>query len=478
MSNIAPAKTAEISSEKTSAAAASSSNQIISIRVSPNSYFIALFLATFLSAFLIYLERDFFALGLFAAGWLALPFLAWTDRIVFDGKRLSRTGFLSRFWAWLNSTKYRLKISDVEQVESQALRALKRGGTVFYRYRTTIQGKNLKFAFASGGEDYRRMIHTILPLLPEAILDNRSIELRDYLHEPKEILMKAEFARIPSADVLESSFNKSQNRADKNRRARRNEKIVGDGEMEKADYLHQLANELRLSGYLLQSLEAFRRALVLNPKDARLLFDFARCLHSFAGSERSDRLKRKAFAALRLAERRAADGDGELLARMGESYFQYGDWQHAAAAFTKAVDRAGASFRSARGLAEIALREGKIAHVIHQFSNANRLAETAALRRWTQSEQDYFSRLNSDDDYMEMEISRVNLLENLENAKKTCLKIAFAGFPTIIFGLILDDLITNIGWAISCIALLIWVGLMLSQNLLSSRIPMDFDEED
>jgi hypothetical protein len=153
VSNIAPANTAEITSEKSSAA--TFSDQTISIRVSPNNYFIALFLTTFLAGFLVYLEQDFFALALFAASWLTFPALAWTDRIIFDGKRLTRTGFLSRLWAWANSTKYRLKISDVEQVESQALRAMKRGGNVFYRYRTTVQGRNLKFVFASGGEDYR-----------------------------------------------------------------------------------------------------------------------------------------------------------------------------------------------------------------------------------------------------------------------------------------------------------------------------------
>lgn len=471
MNNIAPAKTAEISAEKT--AAATISEPAISIRVSPNSYFIALFLATFLAGFLIYLENDYYALALLSLSWLTIPFLAWTDRIVFDGKKLTRTGYLLRTWNWLNSTKFRLKISDVEQVESQALRALKRGGNVFYCYRTTIQGRDLKFTIASGGEEYRQMIHKILPLLPENALDNRSIELRDYLAEPKETLMKAEFARIPSAEVLENSFGETKS----GKRANHTLKIFGDEEMEKADYLRQLANELRVSGYLLQSLEAFRRALVLNPKDAWLLFDFARCLHSFAGSERSDKLRRRAFAALRLAEQRAPN-DTNLLARLGESYFQYGDWERAAVAFTNSVENNGATFRATRGLAEIALREGKIAHVIHQFSIAHTLADAPALRRWTRNESDYFSRLNYDEDYMEMEISRVNLLENLENAKKTCLKIAFAGFPAIIFGLVFDDLITNIGWAISCISLLIWTGLMLSQNLLLSRIPLDFDDEE
>ncbi|MGI8787384.1 MAG: tetratricopeptide repeat protein [Pyrinomonadaceae bacterium] len=477
MSEILSTKATDVSEINSAAAAAATSDQTASIRVSPNSYFIVLFLSTFTTAFLVYLERDWIALALFVSSWLSLPYLAWSDRIVFDSRRLTRTGLLPRFWAWLNSTKYRLKISDIEQVESQALRALKRGGNVFYRYRTSLQGKGLKFAFASGGEDYRQMIHKIFPLLSENTLDNRSIELRDYLIEPKEVLMKAEFARIPSTEVLENSLNEFQTGDKKLRIKSKSEEIIGDEEMEKADYLHRLANELRLSGYLLQSLEAFRRALRLTPNNAWLIFDFARCLHSFAGSERSEKLRQRAFAALRLAEKRGGD-DGEFLARLGESCFQYGDPKRAADVFQRAVETAGESFRSLRGLAEIALREGKIAYVILHFAAANRLAETPALRRWTQNENEYFSRLNSDEDYMEMEISRVNLLENLETSKKTSLKIALLGFPAIIIGLLFDELIINIGWAISSVSLLIWIGLTLSRNLLSSRVPMNFEEEE
>ncbi|MGI8641632.1 MAG: hypothetical protein ACR2MG_17015 [Pyrinomonadaceae bacterium] len=473
---MATTKTADISGTETSAKI-KYSEKIISIRVSPNSYFIVLFLTTFFSGFLIYLEQDLAGILLFVLSWLIFSFLAWTDRITFNGKKLTRTGFLPRFWASLNNSKYRLNISDIEQVETQALRTLKRGGNVLYRYRTSIRGKDLKFAFASGGDEYRQMTHKLFTALSENILDSRSIELRDYLREPKETLMKAEFAKIPSADVLESSLNQFRG-ANKNLRTKyKPEKISGE-EMEKADYLHRLANELRLSGYLLQSLEAFRRALVLNPKDARLIFDFARCLHSFAGSEGDKKLVRKAFAALRLAEKRGRN-DGEMLAQLGESYFQYGDWRRARTAFQKALDAAGTSFRSVRGLAEIALREGKIAHVIHQFSTASRLTETPALRRWTQGESDYFSRLNSDDDYMEMEVSRVNLLENVESAKKTFLKIGMLGFPAIVFGITLEDaLIANLGWAVSAVALLVWLGLIMSENLLSSRIPIDIMDED
>lgn len=466
MGNIANVKTAAGSSVSTA-----SEEQTVSIRVAPTSYLIAFLLGLFFTAFFIYLEKDLWAAILAALMVFILPALALTDRVTFDGKRLRRTGILPRAGAYLNGYFYHLKLSDIEQVETQALRTLKRGGSVHYRYRTSVSGKGLKFVFVSGGEEYRRMVHKIFPRLSENTLDNRSIELRDYLSEPKEVLMKAEFEHIPSADVLEESVNNFQKNAQKCKSE------TSAAQLEKADYLRRLGNELRLSGHLLQALEAFRRALIIQPKDAWLLFEAARCLNSFAGSERDQKLYRRSLAMLRLAEKRAPF-DKELLARLGESYFQFGDWERARKVFLKSIERAEENFRSLRGMAEIALREGKIAHVIHNFSAANRLAETPALRRWTQSEADYFSHLNDDEDYMDMEISRINLLETLERSKRTSLKIAMFGFPAIIIGITTGEtLISNIGWAISSISLLIWAGLTMSLGLFSDRIPYELVEE-
>ena len=448
-------------------------DKTVSVRVSPNSYFIAVLLGTFFSALLIYLEKDFWASLLLAVSLIILPALGLTDRVAFDGKRLRRTGILPQIWAWVNGYYYILKLSDIEQIETQAMRALKRGGNVFYRYRTSASGKGLKFVFASGGEEYRRMIHQIFPRVSENVLDNRSIELRDYLSEPKEVLMKAEFEHIPSVDVLEDSVNPMLDKS-----GGKTEREANAAEIEKVEDLRLLANELRLSGHLLQALEAFRRALLIHPEDGWLLFEAARCLNSFAGSERDQKLYRKSLAMLRLAEKRARN-DQELLARLGESYFQFGDWDRARSVFQKSIDRTQENFRSMRGMAEIALREGKIAHVIYNFSAANRLAETPALRRWTQSEADYFSHLNNDEEYMEMEISRINLLETLELSKKTSLKIAFLGFPAILVGVTLgEDLISNLGWAVSSVSLLIWTGLLMSLNLFSERIPYELVEEE
>jgi tetratricopeptide (TPR) repeat protein len=444
----------------------------LSIRVSPHGYFTVLFLATFAASLFFYLEIDIAGISVFAAAWILIPFFALNDKIAFDGRRLERTGLVPRFWAWLNASRRRLKISDIEQVETQSVRALRRGGNVYYRYRTSIRGKGLNVVFASGsGDDYRNMIKAILPKLDESVLDTRSIELRDHLGDPKETLMKAEFSRIPSSEALTSAFRKVK-------KSLQQKSVIIEIEEDKAGDLRQLANALRVSGHLARALEAFRRAMLLKPRDGWLIFEFARCLHAFAGMSQEPRLERRAVAALRLSERHAS-GDGELLVRIAEWYFQIGEFKRAGTLFQTVRDRIGESFRSALGLAEIALREGKIAHVIHHFAAANRLASTAALRRWSKGEADYFARLNDDEEYMEMEISRVNLLDSVESSRKTALRISFLAFPAVIFGVLFEDnLIANIGWAVSTVSLLIWTGLIITAKMLAQRIPYDLMPED
>lgn len=463
MAQTADVKINKVSATETSVAANDFGGKI-SVRVSPNSYFAAFFLITFFSGFLVFHKQDIAAAFLCLINWILIPTLALNDKIVFDGKSLFRTGFFPRIWAKIKQHPEKLRISQVEQVETQALRALKRGGNVFYRYRTAIQGNNLRFSFASGNEDYRRMVEQIFKILPIDILDNRSIELRDYLSEPKEVLMKAEFARIPSTEVLEDSADEI---SVKLRRSREKSKTA-DEQTEKADELRLLANELRLSGNLLQSLEAFRRALFLKPFDAWLIFEFARCLHSYANVERNQKLLHKAGAALRLAEKRAGQ-DNVLLARIGESYFQYGDWERAKKCFNNALNLSTKNFRAVRGLAEIALREGKIAHVIHHFAIAAQFAVTPALRRWAQSETDYFSRLNNDEEYMGTEIKRINRLEKIERGRATSMRLTIVGIVIVLLGLLFDETIANIGWALSTAALGVWLFLLISRNLLLKR---------
>jgi tetratricopeptide (TPR) repeat protein len=441
----------------------------VSIRVSLHSYLTAVFIGTYAAALSFYIEADTAGALLFVVSWIILPFLALRDRIQFDGRSLSRTGWLPRFWAWFNRARRRLKVSDVEQVETHAVRTLKRSGNIYYRYRTVLRGKGISVTIASGSDGYRRMIQAILAQVPADAMDVRSLELLEHLKDPKETLMKAELARIPSPDALRSGILKRAISVS------RTETPEHDPASEE---LRELANELKAGGHLTQALEAFRRALRVRPSDGRLLFEFARCLHSFAAVERDPRLERKALAALRLSERRS-ESDNDLLVRLGEFYFQVGEWRRAGDLFQKVIDRVGDHFLAARGMAEIALRDGKIAHVVHHFSSATRAADNIALRRWAREEADYFSNLNSDDEYMEMEVSRVNLFDGLERSKTTALRIASLAFPAVIVGLLLEDeMITLIGWTVSTIALVVWIVMLLCAKMFSRRIPYQLLDTD
>ena len=441
----------------------------IGVRVLPVNYLVGLLLVSFLAAFLLYLELDIYALTFLAAAWIVIPALIWTDRVVFDGRRIRRTGLLPGVWARLTGTRDRIKLNDVELVQTSILRTIKRGGNLVYTYRTTFFGKGKAFSIQSGGRNYRGFVESVFPRLSEAVLDHRSIDLRDHLDDRIEVKRRAKAAMIPPADVLEGSLRKPFPKT---------LSITDRLSEEKAADLHRLANELRVSGLLPQAIEAFRRAVNIMPADGRLLYDFALCLRSYAASQRDGEVERKALAMMRLAERRAGD-DGDLLTDIGESYFQFGDWRRAGNTFKKAIERAGERFRSLIGLAEIALHEGKIAHVIHNFSAARDHAQTPAARRWTSHEIDYFSRLNSDEEYMELEISRMNLLDTLRLVRGSALRIALVGFPVIVAGILFEViLVANVGWALSLVSLAVWTTVIVLGHVLAARIPYEMVEEE
>jgi len=441
------------------------------VRALPAGYLTTLFVSSFLFALGAYLGYAVYAL-VFALASSAIILVLWlTDRIVFDGRRLGRTGLLPRLWAKAIGRRDRLKISDIEQVETTAFRGIKRGHNIYFTYRTTVTGKTARFVFSSGHPGYRKLIKSLLPRVNEDVLDNVSMDLRDYLADKRVLKQRAAEWEIPSTDVLDASFRDIH-------LTERDDVRPSDDDAEKAARLRRLGNELRLSGRLLQALEAFRRATVLRPRDARLLFEFAACIRSLAGSERDEKLEHKALAMMRLAERHAGN-DRDLLARIGESYFQIGEWRRAAIVFKRAADAFDSSFRTLRGLAELALREGKIAHVIHNFSAANEVAATTALRRWSKTEVDYFSHLNSNDEYMELEISRVNLVDTLERIRRSSVRLTFIGFVLIAAGLLVDDyVIANVGWTVAGVTLAVWLGVRLVAKMLSPRIPFELMEDD
>ncbi|MDQ6652443.1 MAG: hypothetical protein M3Y84_06840, partial [Acidobacteriota bacterium] len=286
--------------------------QLASVRVSHGSYLAAASVLTFGSALLLRSEMDLLALAAVAAAWLIVPILAFTDRIEFDGRVLSRRGptpFLVRL---IVGRQKQLCVEDIERVETQALRTLRRGGRVRYRYRTQIVGKSAEFTFASGGRSYREMVRQLFPLLHPDKLDLRTLELRDYLCDPKALNRDVAALKLASADVLDSATLDFKLRGKKAGAEGLPEEAVSIVDCERAGLLGQVGNKLRVAGRLNEAREAFRRALIVIPTDGRLIFEFARLLRSQASSLSDAKLLSRARAALRLSAMRAGS-DPHLL---------------------------------------------------------------------------------------------------------------------------------------------------------------------
>ena len=131
------------------------------------------------------------------------------------------------------------------------------------------------------------------------------------------------------------------------------------------------------------------------------------------------------------------------------------------------------------GLAELALREGKIAHVVRNFAVAAELAGSRSVRERTRDEVEYFTRLSEDEEYMDLELSRINLLDTLQSTSSTATWITLCGFPVIGLGLLFGNpSVANTGWAVSGLALLVWLTAGVFSRMFVLRIPYEHLEED
>jgi len=441
---------------------------IASVRVSPGPYLAAAFVITFFAASLLRANYDVFALLLVAVAWLVVPVLALTDRIIFDGVSLRRQGLLASWLHLLFGYRKQLVVDDFETVETQAVRTLRRGGSVRYRYRTQISGKGKQFVIVSGGRDYRKMVRELFPLIHENKLDARTRDLRDYLNDPNFLERKTQLSQLASTDVLDAT-EAADALGRKLVRPRQPETIATTPEdVERAHVLRRLGNELRVSGRLREAGEAFRRALKVRPNGAWLIYDFARLLRSQASAQSDARLLSRARAALRLASIRAKN-DLVLLPLIGETFLECGDARQARQALEKVVDLDNGNFKARVGLADIALREGKLAHVIHHYQEAARVSSEQALARYARSEGDYYLQLNNDDDYLAAELRRINWLQTVTRIRRLALRVTNFSVLVALVGSFIDPLAASAGWSVASSALIVWLVTVAGTKALFQR---------
>ncbi len=441
--------------------------RLASVRVSPGNYLAVFCTLTFAATLLLRSELDVAAFWVLVFAWLVIPVLAYTDRVVFDGQFIARRGLVPLLMRLAGGRTLELSVDEIERIETMAVRTLRRGGRVRYRYRSEISGKGISFIFASSGKSYRNMVATLFPLVSDDKLDARSCELRDYLIDPKTLNSKIKRLQLASTEVLEGATSDLQPGAKKGVRHQRAEEH-GEVDLERAKLLRRTANELRAAGRLRQAAEAFRRALLMTPQDGWLIYEFARFLRSQASAMADARLLARARAALRLAARRGAD-DAALLSRIGESFFEYGDLSQATQTFRRAMGVNPRAFRAEMGLADVALRNGKLAHVIHHYNGATRIATDEALSRFARREADYYALLNDDDDYLATELRRYGWLQQAQRARRISARLTFASLLLVLVGVSLDDSIATLGWSFASVSIATWILIALAGKLLAQR---------
>jgi len=440
--------------------------RLASVRVSPGGYLAAASVLTFASVLLLRAQKDLWALVALASAWLLMPLLAFTDRIVFDGHSLSRRGPLPFLLQLISARRQRLNVADFEKVDTRAVRTLRRGGSVRYRYRSQILGKGITFVIASGGKSYRAMVRQLFPLIHEAKIDARTRELRDYLCEPGSLSRDAKSLRLASPDVLDNAASDLKKRL-RSRLSADSEPVTKD-DLERARLLRRLANELRIAGRLRESREAFRRALIVQPLDGWLIYEFARLLRSQASAMGDARLLLRARAALRLSASRAGQ-DATLLMLIGESLVECGDVKLAERLLQRAVDLNPRNFRAWVELADLALRNGKLAHVIHHYRDAAHVAPDKALALYARREGDYYARLNDDEDYLATELRRISWLQNTVRVRRLAGRVANASILVALVGPYIDPAISSIGWSLASSSLVAWVSALFAGKILSDR---------
>ena len=116
----------------------------------------------------------------------------------------------------------------------------------------------------------------------------------------------------------------------------------------------------------------------------------------------------------------------------------------------------------------MALRNGKLAHVIHQYRDAASATTEKALCVFAEREADYYVRLNDDDDYLTAELRRINWLQTLSHVRRFAARVTNASILIALVGPYLDPAIASMGWALASSSLVAWL-FGISHQLLAER---------
>jgi tetratricopeptide (TPR) repeat protein len=356
------------------------------------------------------------------------------DRIEFDGKTLRHRGPLAFVLSTLFRLRRELEVSEIESIATATIKLSVATGDARISYHTVITGPRVEMVVRSYRSSYAPFIKALLRATGPDKLDPLSFEIFEYFETGSALknspILKSDIAAMP------------------------------------ASRLRRIGNSLRLAGKLTQASNYFRVAYEREPRDPQLLYEMARLFRSSADKD-DTRLLQRSDACLRLASRLAGDKP-DLLQRIGEAFFERLDYKRASGCFHRALALDPSHFRANMGLAEIALRDGKLAHVAH-FYNAAAASSDAALARKAGREARFYERLMLEDGFIEAEIRRVKLTNHITWARRFASTIFFIAWLAGGVAGRFSSTVEQFGWAIMATSSVLWCAAVFSLRYLLRR---------
>ena len=378
-------------------------------------------------------------------GWIVAALVCWGllvpiiiaaafDRIEFDGETIRHRGPLAFILRRLLRMRRELTVSDIEAITTETTRISFATGDARISYHTRISGGGVDIVVRSHRSTYSQFIKALFRAAGPHKLDPRSSEIFEYFETGNALkgspVLKSDIAAMP------------------------------------APLLRRIGNSLRLAGKLAQASSYFRVAYEKEPRNPELLYEMSRFYHSSAQRE-DTRLLQRSDACLRLASRLAGD-EPDLLERIGEAFFERLDFKRASECFHRALQIDPERFRANIGLAEIALRDGKLAHVAH-FYNAASSSTDAALARMAGREARYYEKLMADDDFLEAELNRIKISNQIRWARRLAAMTFFSAW--LVGGIVgrISPMVESFGWSIMATSGMIWCAAIASMRFFRRR---------
>jgi tetratricopeptide (TPR) repeat protein len=366
---------------------------------------------------------------LLAPVWLAVLF----DRIEFDGSMLRHRGPMA-FLLRLIGLRRELAVTHIEKITTEATSVSMKSGTAKMSYRTRVSGRGVEIVLRSHRSSYLPFIKALFRAVGPHKLDPRSFELYEYFEADQSIrdtpVLRSEIAAMP------------------------------------APLLRRIANSLRLAGRLAQASSYFRIAYEKEPRNPELLYEMSRFFRSSAQMDDA-RLIQRSDACLRLASRLAGE-EPDLLERLGEAFYERLDYKRASECFRRALALEPNRFRSNVGLAEIALKDGKLAHVA-QYYNAAASGPDMTLAQMAEREARYYERLASDEEFLESELRRISTSNQIRWVRRAAALTFFLAWLVAVSAGRFYPQVEHFTWALIAMTAIVWGGATFTLRFFRRR---------